>query len=213
MNNDNSYSEDEIKELIIRSQNGDRAAMSCLYEKFKYRLMAKIREKVGGKLLSQVDSTDLSQSVWKDVINDITTFKYNGSGSFFNWLVTRSIHKIQTKGRYFAAEKRDLKKQKRIRGDDSTVSGVVSPPALDPSPSTRAMNKEKTEAFMRILNRFPEIPRKVLILRMKDELAYDEIGRIIDKSTDATKKLYARSLKKLIQLIGEDKRLSEDKDN
>ena len=186
--------------MIARAQQGDSDAIARLYHLYEQRLAGEVYDKLGGALKSQMESRDLTQSVWKDVISDINQFEYRGPESFYRWLVQLSIHKIQTKGRYFAAGKRDLKKVKPIQQDDFSTDGERAPASTDPSPSEAAISRESLEKFKSLLDQFNEEQRRILIHRMRDGLDYGKIAEIMGKSTDATKKMYSRSLQKLVDL-------------
>ena len=55
----------------------------------------------------------------------------------------------------------------------------------------------------RLLSRFEETQRTVLILRMRDDMSYDEIAKTIGKSTEATKKIFHRGFQRLIEQLPE----------
>jgi RNA polymerase sigma factor (sigma-70 family) len=205
MNEPNKDLAQETEELVSRALRGDRKAMAALYHLYEKKLMAEVHRKLGHKLREQVDSVDLIQSVWKDVLSDLAEFKYQGPESFFHWLVTRLVHKIQSKGRYYKAEKRNPGTIKPILEEDATSFETVQPVSSDPTPSEVAIDKERLEELKHILDGFPELQRRVLILRLRDELEYEEIGKIIKKSAEATRMLCGRSLKKLIDLMLQDK--------
>lgn len=59
------------------------------------------------------------------------------------------------------------------------------------------------EKFSQVLSGFPENHRRIMTYRIRDELDYDEIARKIGKSYDATRVLYGRCLKKLIDQMQE----------
>ena len=71
---------------------------------------------------------------------------------------------------------------------------------------------KRLDDLKNILDTFPELQRRVLIFRLRDELDYEEIGGRIDKSTEATRMLYGRSLKKLIELMLEERGSSGPKE-
>jgi RNA polymerase sigma-70 factor (ECF subfamily) len=198
---DRQKPDDDTENLVERAVHGDQEAISALYHLYERQLRSAVNDKLGTKLRGQMDTVDLIQSVWKDVLADIDDFEYQGPESFFRWLLTRLIRKIQTKARYFTRGKRDLKKLKRIPTADSSDHGISMPPSRDFSPSEAAIDRERLEKLSAILDTFPPIQREVLILRMRDEKEYEEIGRLIGKSADSTRKLFGRSLEKLIDLM------------
>ena len=90
---------------------------------------------------------------------------------------------------------------KRISTDFVYSSEEPLPKAAHPTPSQAAISKERLELLTEVLETFPDVQRQVLVMRLRDELGYEEIGRLIGKSTEATRVLYGRSLKKLIDVM------------
>jgi len=201
----NQVPNDEIKRLVIQASEGDGEAVNALYRLYEARLRAAVKRKLGDKLRAKMEPVDLVQSVWKDCLSDMEGFKYKGDDSFFQWLLLRIIRKIQDKGRYFAAHKRDLDKE-RVFFADTKSRGIPPPAASDPSPSQAAMADEDLNRLMQLLDQLPDPQRRALVLRLRDNLEFEAIGRVMGKSPGAVRKLYGRALKRIHEL----KRPSEE---
>jgi RNA polymerase sigma-70 factor (ECF subfamily) len=193
--------DDRTLNLVSKAVEGDAAAVSELYTMYQSRLEAAVRAGLGERLRSRMETLDLIQSVWKDVLPGIKDFQYHDSDSFFRWLAARIIRKIQDKGRYFAAEKRDLKKEKRIRSENDASIGVLPPPSSEPPPSRAAILSEQMERLMRLMNLLPEAQRRIIVMRRRDELEFEEIGERLSKSVHAVRKLYERGMQRLNELV------------
>jgi RNA polymerase sigma-70 factor (ECF subfamily) len=194
-----------IEEWVNCALKGDPEAIAKLYHLYEGRLRAAIKERLGKKLRGQMDSADLIQSVWGDVLKDLDDFEYQGPESFFQWILVRLIHKIQDKGKHFSRKKRDLKRVKPIKTDFEFSGNEPLPPSPKRSPSQTAISKERLEKLTSILKLFPEHQQQVLILKIRDELEYEEIGKVIGKSADATRMIYKRSLQKLVEYMLQEK--------
>jgi len=202
--------DEQTEKLVAQALEGDQEAIAALYSLYESEMITTVHQKLGHKLQSLMDSVDVVQSVWKDVLDDLDGFEYRGPDSFTRWLHTCLIHKIRAKGRYFSAGKRDPGRVKPIRDEETRSEGVPLPASSDPTPSKVAISNEEIELLMGMLDSFPEHQRRVLVLRMRDELNYDEIGKIIGKSAEAVKKIYGRGLKKFVSLLLEENKLSRD---
>ncbi len=196
--------------LVSRAKKGDMSAISSLYRLYEKRLKKAVRIRVGDKLRRRTESNDLIQSVWKDVLSNMNGFEYRGQDSFFRWLLTRIIHKIQDKGRYFTAEKRNMKKEKPLCRENSFTRGSPLPPARGPTPSHVVSVDEQLNRLMRILDRLPDSQRQAVVFRMRDEMTFEEIGRKINRSSEAARKLYSRGVKKIGDIILREKRGMRD---
>jgi RNA polymerase sigma-70 factor (ECF subfamily) len=144
-----------------------------------------------------MESMDLVQSVWTDILDDLSRFEDRGPDSFFRWLHTCLLHKIDQKRRHHGAHKRDAHRTTPL--SQGAETGHRAP--RDPTPSEVVMGGEEAERVLRELSRFPEEQRLVLLLRMRDELGYEEIAARVGKSVEAVKKIYSRGLKRLIERL------------
>lgn len=196
--------------LVERARTGDHEAIGLLYQIYEKKVKAAVRDRIGIRLRGKIESMDLIQSVWKDVLSDMNGFEYRGPQSFLRWLYLRLIHKIQDKVRYFGAGKRNIDREKGLSGvvcNGEAIESQARRPAA--TPSVELMKDESLSRFMMYLDVLPEPQRQALTLRMRDELGFGEIAKIMGKSVDAVRKLYARGLKKVGDSILENKNSPE----
>jgi RNA polymerase sigma-70 factor (ECF subfamily) len=78
-------------------------------------------------------------------------------------------------------------------------SSAVGPVADVPSPSRQASDREQDQVLQEALQRLPDNYRDVLHLRYHEERSFDEIGRMMNLSPNATRKLWLRAVKRLQQ--------------
>jgi len=194
---------DDLEKLVERAMRGDAEAIGSLYRIYEHEMIATAHDQLGHTLDGLMESVDLVQSTWKDVLDDIRGFEYRGPESFSRWLRVCLVNKIREKGRYFAAEKRDVRREQEIAPDAVRPEEAEGRIAKDPTPSEVAMGKEELHRLLLLLDRFEEPQRRVLILRMRDGMEYAEIAKTIGKSVEATRKMHGRALKKLVGLVEE----------
>ncbi len=197
---------DKIEQLVSRARDGDLRAFDTLFRMYETALRATVNKRLGPRLRSKMESVDLVQSVWKDVLGEMKDFNYQGPDSFFNWLAFRIVRKINDKGRYFATEKRDPEKERRIFSAASRLDGAMRLAAHDPSPSEAAMADEDLDRLMHLLGGLPDPQRQALVLRLRDNLSCQAIGEIMGRSAGAVRQLCNRALK----TIDETKRRDQD---
>lgn len=190
--------ERRVEALIERAGEGDQEAIGELYRLYEKRLVGVAHARLGRTLHSLTESADLVQSVWTDLLDDLDEFEYRGPDSFFAWLRTCLLRKIDSKRRHFGTQKRDSKRVGNL-ADAAALAGKDS----DPTPSRVVMEGEERELLMGVLDRFPAPQREVLVLRLRDELSFAEIGARLGRSPDAVKKTYQRGLERLIDLLPE----------
>lgn len=195
--------------LIDRAKAGDNDALGRLYGIYEKRLNQEIRIKLGKKLRGRLETQDLMQSVWKDVLSDMGDFRYKGSDSFFRWLRSCIIRKIQDKGRYFNAEKRNIDRENFIPLTDQKFPDKIQPKAKDPSPSRAAATEEELERLMGYLDKIPNGQRQALVLHMKEKKEFEEVAKIMNRSIGAVRKLYNRGIKTIARIMHREKGLKK----
>lgn len=186
--------------LVARAKDGDSEAMDALYRLYQNRLKKQVKKNLGRKLRGRMESADLIQSVWKDVLGNMNGFEYRGHNSFFQWLAVRILRKIQDKGRYFASRKRDIKKERLVADETAMNPDSALCPARDQTPSQVVAADENLNQLMRLLDHLPDPQRQALVLRLRDDLSFDEIAETMNKSPGAVRQLYSRALKKINEL-------------
>jgi RNA polymerase sigma-70 factor (ECF subfamily) len=71
--------------------------------------------------------------------------------------------------------------------------------APDPSPSSLVAAQEQDAVLRQALERLPEEYHRVVMWRNYDRLPFDEIGRRLDRSAEAARKLWVRAVEQLQQ--------------
>ncbi len=192
---------DKTMELVNQARKGDKSAISALYQLYEKRLRGAVQKKLGPKLHAKMETADVIQSVWKDCLGDIADFERQGHDSFFYWLLARITRKIQDKGRFFAAGKRDPDREQHLP-QERTGSDAVPPPASPgPTPSQDAVAVENRSRLLHLVGSLPENQRKVLVYRLKGNLEFHEIAEKIGKTPGAARTLYNRAIKKIQETI------------
>ncbi|MBU0754451.1 MAG: sigma-70 family RNA polymerase sigma factor, partial [Planctomycetes bacterium] len=194
--------------LVSQAVQGDREALNDLYRLYEHRLEKAVHFKLGRRLRGRMETADLIQSVWKDVLADVHGFEYRGKDSFFRWLSVRIIRKVQDKVKYFAVAKRDPAREQRMHNNGMGLSSE-SPPAIDLTPSQAAMADEERARIERLLDLLPDEQQQVILLRMKNGATFEEIGKQTGVSGNTARKRYVLGMDKLGDLLGEDGRGEE----
>ena len=190
--------------LLNRARKGNSAAFEDLYNLYSDRLEGAVRKSLGRRLRARMEKEDLVQSVWKDVLPDLSRFEYRGQDSFFRWLCARIIRKNQDKGRYYGREKRDVAREKPLDGGASRSGGGKVLPASDPTPSEAAIRRENVERLMELLDHLPDNQRQTLVFRLRDNKSFEEIAGELGRSAGAVRQLYYRALRRIGELQGGD---------
>ncbi|MCB9877891.1 MAG: sigma-70 family RNA polymerase sigma factor [Planctomycetes bacterium] len=174
---------------------GDQQALALLLERFLPELRAFIRLRSGPKLLAQESPDDLVQSVCREVLGDLGSFDYRSEQAFKSWLFLSALHKVQDKGRYYAAEKRDAGRAWAVE-DPALLSGYVS--LL--SPSRVASAREDVARLEAVFDQLPDDYREVITLHRLLGLDHEQIAERMGKTPGASRVLLHRALARLGRL-------------
>jgi RNA polymerase sigma-70 factor (ECF subfamily) len=195
-----------IGDLVARAVQGDEAAIACLYELSRPRMIGLVHRRLGHKLKGVLESVDLVQSVWKDVLEELPGFEEREPGAFLRWLHTCLLHKIYEKHRYHDAAKRDIRRLTPLPDD-----GLGPLAGRGPTPSQDVARHDDVALVMTALQRFGETQRRLMLLRMRDGLPFREIAQKVQMTEEATRKSYRRGLQRLLGMLPADWRPRDER--
>jgi len=180
--------------LIDRMHNDDHILVRDLKngeeEAFRY-LVDQYQDKVYNTCISFVknpdDADDLTQEVFIEVYNSIHKFKEESKLS--TWIYRISVNKSL---QYL----RKMKRKKRFGfligiGDEGKLN---DPAKLDFNhPGIMAENKEKAAILFQAIEKLPENQRIAFTLHKLEDLSYDQISEIMQKSLSSIESLMHRA--------------------
>ena len=104
----------EVDALVGQLSSGDAGAVPSLLGRYFAELTEYVRRHTGQALAGRETPADMVQSVCREVLEDVAGggFAYRGEAQFRQWLFQAALHKIQAKGRYHAAQRRDGRPQR-----------------------------------------------------------------------------------------------------
>jgi len=176
--------------LAQSASSGDRNAMLELLQRYLPELRAFIRLRTGPKILAQETPDDLVQSVCREVIGNLSGFDYRSEQAFKSWLFLNALHKVQDKGRYYAADKRDAGHAWPQLDNPQMLSGYVSMV----SPSRVAMAREDVHQLESAFDQLSEEHREVITLQRLLGLDHEQIGDKMGRSAAASRVLLHRAI-------------------
>jgi RNA polymerase sigma factor (sigma-70 family) len=176
--------------LVERAATGDEAAVESLLEQHLPGLRAYIRLKAGPQLLALESTSDLAQSVCRDVLQHMERFRYGGEGAFRKWLFTTALRKIADRYEYYRAAKRDVRRDASTGGDDTILEACRG----FYTPSRHAAAREELDKLQAVLHALDDEKREVIVLSRLVGLSHAEIAAELGKTEVAVRKLLSRAL-------------------
>jgi RNA polymerase sigma-70 factor (ECF subfamily) len=184
--------EDKAGRWLPEARAGSPEALGQALEACRGYLLLIARKELGTDLQAKAGASDLVQQTFLEAQGDFARFHGDSGGELRAWLRRLLLNNLAAFARdYRATAKRAISREVAL------PPGAEQPSACDPSPSTVAMAQEESAALRRVLERLPEDYRLALLLRHLEELPFEEIGRRLNRSANAARKLWARAVEML----------------
>jgi RNA polymerase sigma factor (sigma-70 family) len=158
---------DPLDELIERLNQGDVAAAEWAFLAYEPYLRMAVRRRLSGRLRAKIDSLDIVQSVWADVLAGFreSGWKFTDRSHLRAFLVKVARNRLIDRRR---EHHRALEKERALV---DTARNEL-PQSRDPRPSEVAQGNELWNAMLKLC---PPARREILLLR-RQGLRYSEIA-------------------------------------
>jgi len=177
----NINSDDEL--LIAAFKAGSQNAFNLIVRKYQKRIYMLIRKMV----IDHDDADDITQEVFIKLYSSLNSFR--GDSKFFTYLykiaVNYSINHLNRKNK-LAKRNSEFDETNEFHSFDSINDF-----------SENADEKNRSEILKEAIETLPEQQRAVFIMRYYDNLSYEEISKILEKSVGGMKANYFHALKKI----------------
>jgi RNA polymerase sigma-70 factor (ECF subfamily) len=177
---------------------GSREALGQLLEACRAYLLRIANDGVAADVRAKGGASDLVQETFLEAQRDFARFQGNTEAELLAWLRCMLQNNVSNFARHYRATgKRQVRREVPLERGDSFKAGEAGFVANTPSPSMEAMAHEKAEAVARALERLPEDYHRVITLRNQERREFDEIGRLMERSADAARRLWSRAIERL----------------
>lgn len=189
---------------VERASRGDADAVALLLERFLPGLRAYLHLRAGRALLARESSSDLAQSVCREILEHVDRFRYRGEAQFKKWLYTTALRKIANRYEHYGAVKRNALKEVPLAGgesDDALDPAVAEACRSLLTPSRQVMAREELERIERAFELLSDERREVILLSRFVGLTAREIGEQMGRSEDSVRQLLHRALAELAEQV------------
>jgi RNA polymerase sigma-70 factor (ECF subfamily) len=191
----------EVLHRLPDARTGSTEALGEILEACRKYLLLVAERELAPELRGKGGASDLVQEVMIDALRDFGHFRGDSEEELLAWLRRLLLNNLADFARlYRETSKRQLAREVSLTGD-SSAGGGPDPADTDPSPSGLAAGHEEAEVVRAALATLPEDYRQVLLLRYQEELSFEEIGRLLNLTANAARKLWARAAKRLQQKL------------
>lgn len=169
----------ESEEKIIQEiQKGAFEKFEEIYEKYFTKIYRFLLMKANGNISL---AEDVCSETFLTAFEKITQKEYY-SLNFQSWIYTIAYHK-------FIDFIKSIHEVPLTEWDEKTEENLID----------LFEKKEKTKEIIAYLESMWEDKKDLFLLRVQDQLRYDEIGTILGKNPDACRQEFSRLLKKIIE--------------
>lgn len=188
--------------LLTAARAGSKDALGELLEAYRRYLAAVARDRIDPRLMPKGDASDIVQDTFRDAQKGFDRFHGSTEEELLAWLRQILVHRVgRFARRYRGVQKRSATREVRLDPNDSIAADDPAYRADQLTPSAEAMAREQNTALHDGLNRLPEEYRRVILMRYRDGLPFEEIGRMLGRSSEAARKLWGRAVEKLREEI------------
>jgi len=177
-------------ELVARLPERDPAALAAFFDAYFPRVYAYVRRLVRDEHTAE----DLTQDVFLHVHRALES--YDPSRELGPWVFTIATNKVRDHWR----SRRHQDAQRETSVDREGVTDALD--AGEHRPETDLANREMDAQLRGAIEELSEGMRVTVLLRVYEELSFEEIGAILERSEVAVRKRYSRALEVLRETLG-----------
>ncbi len=172
-------------------------------QSFRRYLLLVADSELDSTLRVKVAASDLVQQTFLQAQRAFDDFAGTEEAEWHRWLRQILLNELQQAQRSFRrTEKRDLRREIPVAGATSSDSAWQLPGHHDP-PSARMRATEDKARLDLALAQLPNDYRRVI--ELQNELKpWAEIGRAMNRSAEAARKLWARAVERLGEILGKE---------
>lgn len=153
---------------------------------------------MGDDLREKVSSSDIVQETFIEAHSHFDQFRGTTRAELLGWLGQLLQNRtVELARRLVQTEKRNPNREVPLVDEEGTSEGGIDLPAIGPGPSTVAEVNDELNRLREALPRLPDEYRQVIQLRSFDRRSWGEIGDIMERTSDAVRKLFARAVERL----------------
>ena len=177
---------------------GSQQALGRLLESCRaYLLMVADRE-LSPELRGKVSASDIVQETFLEAKNGFPQFRGRTEDELRAWLRRILLNNVHNSHRtYRGTDRRDVVREvpgALSSSSEKSANRIVAPSS---SPSEQAMRRERDDALERAMASLSSDHQQVIRLRHEEGWSFAKIGRLMNRSEDAARKLWARAIEAL----------------
>ncbi len=167
-------------------------------------LLAIANRHLSPRLRQKVAPSDVVQQSLLEAVRDEASFRGASRQKLKRWLRKILFHNLANIRRdYQDTAKRNLGCEISLSEAESTILGMPSKQRRSRTPSSILSDHEQQLRLRNAIEKLRPDQRRVLMLRNWQHLSFEAIGREMDRSAEAARKLWSRAVERLARMLAE----------
>ena len=177
-----------------------------LFDRHRDRLKRMVHLRMDGRVRQRVDVSDVLQDAYLDLASQLPNYAKDPKLPFFLWLRRITGQRLAKLHRFhLGRKKRDVARDKPIQQaatpEASSVFMAKELIGQMTSPSGQAVKRESKQQVESAIEAMPDKYREIIALRHIEQLSNSEAAVVLDITTQAASKRYARALRQLRSML------------
>src|SRR5947209_15812303 len=183
---------------LREARAGSGAALGQALEAYRGYLLIIAERELDQDLRAKGGASDLVQETFADAHGDFARFHGTSAGEWQAWLRALLLNRVANfTRRYRHTQKRGVNRELGLARTNTPSGADVDLAGSVATPSRQVMAREQMEAIQQALESLPEDYRQVVTLRYQEQKSFEEIGALMERSSEAVRKLWWRALERL----------------
>jgi RNA polymerase sigma-70 factor (ECF subfamily) len=192
---------DELVAWLTAARAGSREDLGRALEACRRYLLLIAGRELAPDLRAKGGASDLVQQTFLEAHQGFGRFEGGSPEEFRGWLRRILRNNVANFTRHYRdAACRRVTAERPLAAGDSAADDDLAASTL--TPSGNAIAREQAEAVQRALARLPEDYRLVLALRHQEQLTFEEIGEVLERTPNAARLLWLRAVERLQEEVG-----------
>ncbi len=192
---------DHAPDFVVRideARAGSGDALGELIQSCRAYLLLVANEELDGTLRAKVAASDLVQDTLLAAQAEFSRFRGQSEPELLSWLRRMLLNDLTDQRRkYEQSGKRAIAREERLAGDSRADRPAIDVADNGLTPRADSIAREEAAALQKALARLPDDYRRAVMLRNWERLSFAEIGKRMDRSPEAVRKLWSRAVERL----------------
>ena len=194
-----------LDDLVLKAKAGDRAALRALIEAVGPRVRARIDPKISPAVRTLIDTDDVMQVTYMEVVLRLSSFTSGGGSGFIAWVTRLAENNLIDAVRALEAAKRFDPRKKVAPTRDESASAFINLLGADSLTPSRVVAKHEAGSILEVaLRALPPDYEKVVREHDLEGRPMSEIAATMKRSEGAAYMLRARAHDRLKEILGSD---------